>query len=1529
MHDLALPTLAAAAVAAASAHSGNAAAAAAAAGYDESPPPPPPPPPPSPPPPSPPPPPPPPSPEPPSPPSPDPPNLNPRPPPSPPLPPVPPPSTPSPPSPPSPSPPLPLPPEFPALSTIQRPPRRPPSPAPPSPAPLRPVPPSPAPPLPPSPEPPSPAPPSPAPPSPSPTVVLADQPLTVACSCLDSTGGVGYVTTAADDPLVQTFAATYVPEATLASALPEATTAVVLSDVTYEVMTALEAEDALAAKTRGTLVARLRGRPTTATTVLLLPRSEVDVSALVFALTGVTVRCALVDAFSGDLLLPPGVTGTWANNIAVAAAAARVPDATAVETLSCSSNRFKATHVIEVDGRARPLAVRMTVPGGGSLRLVSFNLLNVAPGVVAGAVREGVDTSCAAPRPSPAPSAPPPPAAWTPGIDCSGVAYVAGSGDSVDVSGFVTAFFPEVVPTGSASLPADAVSLFLTDATLQAVLSDTGAAADARRRVMRSPNTATTVLLTRATATSLLTVLRLLTGVTVSCALVDAATGRQLNGAAPSWAAGGSGISLPAAATNLGVNAAAEAISCAAGAANDVAAVITSAQRVLQPDGNFTTVTLPIAVETRLATRGGILRLVPLSVVAAFGGDVWAQLIKGVTLRACPSASDPSPPRPPSPEPPRPRPPSPEPPSPAPVVAGSLQYLAGASCVGSVLLANAVSAPLESFIRTAFPGAATTEALPVSKDALLMPDAALRLVVATASASRTDDTLDQLISWGGAGRSLTLLLSPGAADSVKLLTALNGGVRLRCALVDAASGAFLQSQTPFDNNVNVTGAAVLDTAAGVPGVRCASPLSVASHVAAGTGAALVVKLPLASGLTVRVTSTTMVELAPADLAAAMLEETPACGPGGPSVAPPPPRPLIDIRARTGCVSYVLASNDDPGFADWATSTYDELPEASPAGAFDLSVQALVMSADGWDTCTRFMSREQRQALVTWAGLSGRTLTFALTTADTNPSQSLTRLAGGAELKCALVRASTGAAVVPRTLTWTANAVEMASANVLDAGVGGGVGISCAAPGAGGLTAVATHAVASGPGGALVPVVVEVALPLGGRLRLLPASLLETAATHVANRVALDAPSCLAVEPSKPPRPPSPAPPPLPAPGGVDGGPDIGGAPPACSSFSDGSGGGVTVFARNISDPAVRTILELAAFLPSVVTVDTVADIPASTTNLVIADSDLASLKNAQARTISRLANTPGRAVTLVVNEASSDAFVNAVLGRLDVAGVSCSQPPAAAAAANVTLTCQVPAGLDGSCQPDSFNLIVPLALPTGGTVRILPRAPIRNATAVAGRIVSGFTLLQPPSPAPPSPPFPSPRPPPRRVATPSQRRDACIAAFGPCDKGSGARKSAPYKLQDAPSFGNDKDGNHVVNFTMPIVTTTKNAESTYAVMFLTSHECVDSIIGGQVTEPVVKPMTMGHYNSIIIPGVNDFPDIQCAALKIARLVFTPEEAASGAAKITLRFSPTTKCPNLESICSGFAEEGRSCVYAITTSGYRNCPVSTINIDQGT
>jgi hypothetical protein len=225
-----------------------------------------------------------------------------------------------------------------------------------------------------------------------------------------------------------------------------------------------------------------------------------------------------------------------------------------------------------------------------------------------------------------------------------------------------------------------------------------------------------------------------------------------------------------------------------------------------------------------------------------------------------------------------------------------------------VLLADSVSPALESFIRTTFPDAAATDSLPVSKDAMIVPDAALRLAVATASSAcaavwlaralglvvlrilacafderectwlprssserahvymqpracingsclcslcagaRTDDTLDQLISWGRAGRSLTLLLSPDASDNARLLTALNNGVRLRCALVDPASGAFLQDQPlSFDNNVNTTGAVVLDTTAGVPGVRCASQLSVASHVDAGTGAALVVRLPLGSG----------------------------------------------------------------------------------------------------------------------------------------------------------------------------------------------------------------------------------------------------------------------------------------------------------------------------------------------------------------------------------------------------------------------------------------------------------------------------------------------------------------------------------------------------------------------------------------------------------------------------------------------------------------------------------------------------------
>ncbi len=51
---------------------------------------------------------------------------------------------------------------------------------------------------------------------------------------------------------------------------------------------------------------------------------------------------------------------------------------------------------------------------------------------------------------------------------------------------------------------------------------------------------------------------------------------------------------------------------------------------------------------------------------------------------------------------------------------------------------------------------------------------------------------------------------------------------------------------------------------------------------------------------------------------------------------------------------------------------------------------------------------------------------------------------------------------------------------------------------------------------------------------------------------------------------------------------------------------------------------------------------------------------------------------------------------------------------------------------------------------------------------------------------------------------------------------------------------------MPIVTTTQRAESTYAVMWLTSQECVDSIIGGQVTEPVVKPMVRAQYCTVLV-----------------------------------------------------------------------------------
>ncbi|KAG2484454.1 hypothetical protein HYH03_016764 [Edaphochlamys debaryana] len=477
------------------------------------------------------------------------------------------------------------------------------------------------------------------------------------------------------------------------------------------------------------------------------------------------------------------------------------------------------------------------------------------------------------------------------------------------------------------AFPADAPGLLLSDEALERLLADPAAGPALVRRLRRRPrggsgsggvdDTATTVFLSEALAARAGQLLRALTGNgAANCGLIDVASGHLLSSGqlpAPSWN-GSVAPAVGAGLTLLPASGPAQALACAPGPA-----ALSAPALLVLPGRENAGRRLPVIVELRPWATGGLLRLIPRSLLASHPDDVRAALVRGLpgggaeagagAGAECGGASQWTggarpPPPPPSPADPPGAPGQPPPWPPVPRYAPEVVY-GYSPCLSSILLpeaeAEAEGGAVAAFLRDRFPRATGVRSLPPEASAFLLPDTALQVLVE----AKDKTALQALVEWSrstpgarAASASVTVVLGPDSGSSVALLTALNGGSRVRCALVDPSTGAYLQPRTQaFTDAVSPRpGAPGLDLGAlqgpggtplgtPLPGIACASPAAEGVVLAAGSGAALVVELPLAAGPTLRLTSLALLEAAPEALAAAIRAATPSC-----SLPPPPPPP---------------------------------------------------------------------------------------------------------------------------------------------------------------------------------------------------------------------------------------------------------------------------------------------------------------------------------------------------------------------------------------------------------------------------------------------------------------------------------------------------------------------------------------------------------------------------------------------------------------------------------------------------------------
>ncbi|KAG2494692.1 hypothetical protein HYH03_007208 [Edaphochlamys debaryana] len=1363
--------------------------------------------------------------------------------------------------------------------------------------------------------------------------------------------GVGYVVGPADDPLVPVFASTYLSQATPTESLPVETSAVLLSDSTWDDLKAsTPAVEPKAVAVRSSLSKRLKSRTGGVTTVLMLPSTAADVSSLILDMAGVSVSCTLMDPLHNT---PLNGNASWSNRVVISAASVNVPDATAVDYLSCNSNRAQALLSVTVGGTSRALAVGISVPGGGTLRLVSFNLLNVAPGMVAQMVTTGVDTGCSKPPPAAPPPSAPPPAEWAASSDCNGFCLLGaplsalGSGALGNVSladglsdgpllleRFAAAAFPSMAPVSSGVVPSSASVVFLSDDMLKKLLADPNAGSAVMRRVRRRPTSqATTVFLSGSLASASTAVLQLLTGNTdAACTLVNAETGELVGGGGlPSWAEGITLASGPDLTTLRGASAAgiSEAISCAPGGSQLTATVVARLGRR----------TVPVVVETRPNTSGGLLRLIPRSLLLTHPEVVRSALAAGVDERPCQQRAPPPPVSMPPPSSPlQPPPPTPPPALPPPPSSANVLYSYG-TCVSSILVPGG-SPAVAKFLQDYFPETAQVGALPPQASAVLLPDAALQAIVE----ARDDAAQRALLEWtrgsggagGSGGRTITVLLTTQAASSVTLLSVLNGGTRLRCALVDPVTGVMLQGTSAFANNVNTEGSSTLDGAEGLPGIACVAPSSRAVLTAADTGAALVVESKLSSGATLRLASLALLERAPSDLAAAILHGTPGCnGVPPPSPAPSPPPGLLEYHGRPGCVSTVTASNEDASFQAFIDEALPDLPSLLSLG---LDARALLLSTPGWDLLNRFTTRPALAALTTWAAQSS--LTLAISESSTGLATALTKLSGTNTLKCGLVDVATGAEISPR-MTWTAgNAVGVPTqftGTVLPSQAGA-QGISCAPGSSLNLTATVVVRPSGGGPQQRVPVVVEVALPAGGTLRLVPAnslavpelrrallgSIIEVLPAACQRALVGPSPPAPLGPVNSPPKPNAAPPQPTPA-------PTAGGTDDDCVSYSDGSGGGTTLILPDVAAAEDATMLALLAALASyplagnATGVDQLTD---ATRNALVVDTVLEALNARQARALAAMAASPGKAVTVVVGANATDESLAALLKRLGLGRASCSitarEPDGAPSSTNCKARPEIQ---PVNCSLDAEANVYVIEMPTGGRVRLVPLASIRPTQPNAGRIVTGYV---PPSP-PQAPPLLGVPAPPTAPAEPypGWKADACQPVFGPCTQRP-AKNRLPYILANGTtSRKSPVDGWHEVYFDIPPVTTIDNAtELAYAFMVMADPRCEGSqVTSGLVTSDAPEAAVVAaHYHMYQAPASKRRPAVDCVALKVSRVNLSPEQARKSGNRLVMRFMPSTKCKTLEDVCGDY--RSGSCVYAFADAKYAYCPVKNMAYTDG-
>ncbi|KAG2492629.1 hypothetical protein HYH03_009045 [Edaphochlamys debaryana] len=1357
--------------------------------------------------------------------------------------------------------------------------------------------------------------------------------LYIARSCGNAGGGVGYVLGPHDDPLVPTFAAAYLGQAAPVEALAPDTAAVLLSDALWTELSGAPPSggpaDPRAAPTRAALSRRVKALPGSVTAVLLLPSAATDVSALVLALAGVPVSCALMDPHLGTPLSPPPAA-SWANKVASTPATLDVPDAAAVEWISCGSARAQALAAVTVGGASRPLAVSIGVAGGGTLRLISFNLLNVAPGAAAAALLAGVDSACAAPaarppapRPAPARSLAALPALQPAPAPASLAALSEGP---LLLDAFAALAFPGLAPAADASAVVyDAASLFMSDTVLKQALAGPATGPALLRRVRRRPASHTTVFLGEALAGAAAALLQLLTGNgAAECALVQARSGRLVaGGGRPSWVEG----ILPASGTQLarlnatgggGARAAvAQGLSCAAGGP---AALVAVAVADVGGAGG-----VPLVVELRPYSGGGLLRLVPESLLLSHPGAVQAALTRGLTLRPC-STAPPGNPPPQRPQPAlAPVPPAPEPPPPPPLPRGApdLRYRYGA-CLSSVQQAPDGAGPVAAFMADHFPATTSTASLHTDTAALMMVDTALQ--------------------------------GPGAPQSVALLTALNAYSRLRCGLTDPSTGGLLQPGPAFASAVRTEGAAALEGVEGVPGVACASPSARAEAVAGGTGAALVVVLPLETGAWLRLAPLSLLERAPADLAALVRAGNPACwGLPPPPPAPAPPRGLLTYLGMSGlderpgralieglgggCVSCVLAANEDASFAAFVDSAF---PDLRPLPSLGLESPALLLSTTGWELLSRFADRALLARLAAWAAQSRLTLAIPDSASAAAIAAALARLSGSDSLRCGLVDPRTGAAVTPRMAgADSAAAVPPRPGAVLLGGQAGARAVSCAPGATLPLAAAAVARVEGAGGGAVeveVAVVVEVALPAGGTLRLVPARSLAVPefAQALAAIIWGDAPGCSAAPGAGAGGRSPPAPDPDPVSDWTSG----------CVSYSDASGSGTAVLLPTGADPVAAAVAALLPSLPAAVAARSVGEVPNGASNVVVLDSELLALPPRPTRLLAAVAATPGRAVTVAVGPGATEESLGEVLRRLGLGRAACSVAAREREGAPSRLDCSLRAAMRVTCAREEAagGHVVPIVTPTGGRVRLLPSAGLRAPGDDPARLAAAAALLAgylpplppppPPSPEPPLPPAPPAAPPPGLF--PGWRAQACRPAFGACEARRGKNR-VPYTIANGTSAVTSRvDGWREVLLDLPPLAAADPgaAEAAYAVMLMAAPECVGSAVtialvtaDGAGADGAQRPTPVAaHYATFQAPRSQAAPATDCATLKVPKLGLTPAQAAQPGNRLLMRFQPSAKCTSLTQLCRGYLEG--QCMYAFTGPGYDYCPVHAFAFTPG-